>query len=298
MIDTEERVEPLLDVDVIPEDLQKRMIFYYPKNWQDLLDATEQAYQDLRSHVKEHGIRGWKGSLMIVENMGLVWTWAQDDYARSVYNMSLLEKTEGAMKDAVAESKSTLPTFDRMLDYKVINPKHDAWFDSLTNSGFNFVCTAWLKNITVSKGAGKEEVVKEKMEGKRNIGGKVDVVLKFHITGDKYLVDVEKGAGLMSRVVDREMDFAEFVRVYNVIQKADRKRRSELFKRLRSKRDAILEERRKASEKKESPEKPENGEAVKETKAGDVENITVEDQVEGEEASGEDDLLNLNLDLS
>ena len=140
----------------------------------------------------------------------------------------------------------------------IINKKYDAWADGMRFSGFSFIWTAHLKALTVSKGEGKEEVVKEKSEGKRNIAGKVDVVIKFHQDDGKYLSDINKGRGLSSRVENREnMDFSEFVRIYKLLQKNDRKRRDEMFSKLEERRKAVLAKRQKAKEEKITKEEPE-----------------------------------------
>lgn len=252
MIDPDDGVARLLDVDVVPEKLQERIIFYYPKSWKDLIAATDDAYEKLVEHTDKHGLRGWRGSIIAVENKGLCWDWAQDDYVQEVYKKTLAEKALDAKKIAIADEKSMHPTLSPMRDYGVINKKYDAWADGIKNSGFNFIWTAHFKAVTVSEGEGKAKVVKEKVEGKRNIGGKVDVLIKFHQNDGKFMADITKGRGLSTRVENQEnMDFTEFVRLFNLLQKNDKKRRDQLFIKLEKKRKQLLERREEVRRKKE-----------------------------------------------
>lgn len=252
MIDPDDGVARLLDVDVVPEKLQERIIFYYPKSWKDLIAATDDAYERLAKHIDEHGLRGWRGSIITVENKGLCWDWAQDDYVQEVYKKTLMEKALDAKKIAIADEKSMHPTLSPMRDYGVINKKYDAWADGIKNSGFNFIWTAHFKAVTVSEGEGKAKVVKEKVEGKRNIGGKVDVLIKFHQDDGKFKADITKGRGLSTRVENQEnMDFTEFVRLFNLLQANDKKRRDQLFVNLEKKRRLLLKKREEVKRKKE-----------------------------------------------
>lgn len=244
MIDPDDGVARLLEVDVVPEKLQERIVFYYPKNWKDLIVATDDAYEKLAKHVDEHALRGWRGSIIIVENKGLCWDWAQDDYVQEIYKKTLVEKALDAKKIAIADEKGSHPTLSPMLDYGVINRKYDAWADGMKNSGFNFIWTAHFKAVTVSEGGGKEKIVKEKVEGKRSIPGKVDVLIKFHQDDGKFMADIPKGRGLSTRVENQEnMDFTEFVRIFNLLQKSDKKRRDQLFIKLEQKRQQLLKRR-------------------------------------------------------
>ena len=94
--------------------------------------------------------------------------------------------------------------------------------------------------------------MKEKVEGKRNIGGKVDVLIKFHQDDGKFMADITKGRGLSTRVENQEnMDFTEFVRLFNLLQKNDKKRRDQLFIKLEKKRKQLLERREEVRRKKE-----------------------------------------------
>lgn len=293
MIDPDDGVARLLDVNVIPEILQERITFFYTKNWKDLISATDDAYEELAKHVEKRGLRGWRGSIIVVENMGMMWDWAQDDYVQDVYHKTLGEKALEASKIAKEEEKKMHPTLSPIRDYGVINKKHDAWSDGMRNSGFNFIWTAHYKVITVSKGDGKEEVVREKIEGKRNIGGKIDVVIKFHQDGGKYLADIIKGRGLSKRVENREMDFTEFVRLFDFLQKNGKKWRNELFVKLEKRRQQVLRDREKA--KREKEEKT----TVQKTKTEDSPQIsqpsekdTTENKLEdpSEDVSDDDDL--------
>lgn len=245
MIDPDDGEARLLDVEVIPSFLQDRMAHFQPNNWKELISATDQTYEILAEHVNERGLRGWRGSMIIVENMGYCWDWAQDDYVQDVYNKTLAEKALDASKIAEAREKGAHPTLSPKRDYGVINKKYDAWADGMRNSGFSFIWTAHLKSITISKGEGKEEVIVVKCEGKRNIGGKVDVVIKFHQDDGKYLSDIDKGRGLSSRLDNRDnMDFSEFVRLYKLLQKNDKKRRVEVFAKYQKRREQIIAERK------------------------------------------------------
>ena len=256
MIDPDDGVARLLEVDVVPEKLQERIIFYYPKSWKDLIAATDDAYEKLVKHVNEHALRGWRGSIIIVENKGLCWDWAQDDYVQEIYKKTLVEKALDAKKIAVADEKGSHPTLSPMLDYGVINRKYDAWADGMKNSSFNFIWTAHFKAVTVSEGGGKEKIVKEKVEGKRSIPGKVDVLIKFHQDDGKFMADITKGRGLSTRVENQEnMDFTEFVRIFNLLQKSDKKRRDQLFIKLEKKRQQLLERREEVKRMKEGENK-------------------------------------------
>lgn len=249
MIDPDDGEARLLDVEVIPSFLQDRMAHFQPNNWKGLISATDQAYEILAEHVNKRGLKGWKGSMIIVENMGYCWDWVQDDYVQDVYNKTLVEKALDASKIAEAREKGMHPTLSRRKDYGVINKKYDAWADGMRHSGFNFIWTAHLKSLTVSKGEGGEEVVKEKCEGKRNVAGKVDVVIKFHQNEGKYLSDVDKARGLSSRLDNRnDMDFSEFVRLYKLLQDNDKKRRVEAFAKYQKRREQIVAGRKKMIE--------------------------------------------------
>ena len=252
IMDPDDGVARLLEVEVVPEELQERMIFYHPRNWKELIKATDDAYERLTKHVNKRGLHGWHGSILIVENMGLCWDWVQDDYVQDVYNKTLAEKALDASKIAQADEKKMHPTLSPMRDYGVINRKHDAWTDGIRKSGFNFAWTAHYKVVTINKGKGEEEVVREKIEGKRNLGGKVEIVIKFHQDGGKYLADVLKGRGLSNRVENREnMDFSEFIKLFKLLQKSGKKRRVEYFKKLKAKRQQIIMNREKAKREKE-----------------------------------------------
>lgn len=241
-VDPDAGTSRLLDAGVVEDFLQDRIVHIIPKNWNELMEATDQAYEMLSEHIQKYGERGRIGSLIVVENRGVCWQWAQDDYSESVYGKSLVEKQEDAKKLAVSKDKATQPTFNRMLDYGVINPKYNAWAEGMKNCGFNFIWTAWYKEVTTQKGDGREEIVSQKTEGQRADPGRTDVILKFHIRDGKYLVDLEKRRGLTSRFVDQEnVDFSMFVKNYKILQQADRKRREEQFKALEEKRRKILE---------------------------------------------------------
>ena len=283
MIDPDDGEARLLDVEVIPSFLQDRMVHFQPKNWKELMSATDQAYEILSKHVKDRGLRGWQGSMVVVENKGYCWDWAQDDYVQDVYNKTLSEKALDAKKIAVADDKTMHPTLNPMRDYGVINKKYDAWADGMRSSGFSFIWTAHLKALTVSKGEGKAEVVKEKCEGKRNIAGKVDVVIKFHQEDGKYLSDIDKGRGLSSRLENREnMDFSEFVRVYKLLQKNDKKRRVDVFAKYEQKRKQNLAKR------KEMMEAEKKKKTSKEGKKEEPEEVKEDDTPTDENTSGEE----------
>lgn len=252
MIDPDDGVARLLDVDVVPEKLQERIIFYNPRNWKDLIAATDDGYEKLTKHIDKRGLKGWHGSVIIVENKGVCWDWAQDDYVQEIYKKTLAEKALDAKKIAIADEKGSHPTLSPMRDYGVINKKYDAWADGMKNSRFNFIWTAHFKAVTVSEGGGKEKVVKEKIEGKRSVPGKIDVLIKFHQDDGKFMADITKGRGLSTRVKNQEnMDFTEFVRIFNLLQKNDKKRRDDLFIRLEKKRQQLLKKREEVRRKKE-----------------------------------------------
>ena len=256
MIDPDDGVARLLDVDVIPEKLQERITFYHPKSWKDLIVATDDAYERLAEHIDKNGLKGWRGSIIIVENKGLCWDWAQDDYVQEVYKKTLGEKALEAKKIAIADEKGMHPTLSPMRDYGVINKKYDAWADGIKNSGFNFIWTAHFKAVTVSEGGGKEKVVKEKIEGKRSVPGKIDVLIKFHQDDGKFMADITKGRGLSTRVENREnMDFTDFVGIFTLLQKNDKKRRDQLFIKLEKKRQQLIKRREEVKREKENEKK-------------------------------------------
>ena len=226
--DLDDGLEPLFEQERTEYDLQDRIEIAVCTSFDDWLDTHEYFIDRLKRWKEDRGVMG----MFAVDNLGKMWEWARSSYAEKSYGMSMRELLIQRRRMALEASKRTLPVFDQMVDYGVINPYHNDPLEKLklmSNQYFHYLWTAPVKEYDgrlVTQGQWENEF-------------RVDFTIHKYKDGEgadaKFYADLTKWRGQSRGFVRRQNP--TFLRITNAIkhirelEAQDRKVKSLSFKR-------------------------------------------------------------------
>jgi len=181
-------VGELLEAGRLPDDLQHCVWYANVKNVWEAYSAFGTFKKMLSEHRTKYGVMGWLG----IENMGALWDSSQSCYCEEIYGMPLYQLKLEKMKEAKSDTKKGKPTFDRMLEYGVINSIHDGLINEVSfGDSFHMVWTTHMKLKYDEKGAAVGQIG----AGKKGIDAKVRFRLRKLIHDGEFIGIVVKSRG-------------------------------------------------------------------------------------------------------
>lgn len=209
----------VLNQQVTPQEVAR--IKYYPcKDFEEILDATEDAYKTLELHKSTHGV---EGAWIIVDNLEKSWEWSRELYSITAYGQEITDRMMEARKSQIFAKRAGSGAkgeaiFNQQLDYGVINPLHNRWSGQFPLSGFNFV---WLSPWKV------DEKTKEWRYGQKQNEQKVDYTFfKYRIAkGEPTQGDIIKSRSTETLIKQiKEPDFTHFVKAIKEQEEKEKNR--------------------------------------------------------------------------
>lgn len=197
----------VLNQTITPEEVSR--IKYYPcRDFEQILESTEDAYAVLDIHKQEFGVLG---TWIIVDNLEKAWEWSRELYSITAYGQEITDRMMEARKTQIFAKRAGSGAkgeaiFNQQLDYGVINPLHNRWSGRFPLSGFNFV---WLSPWKV------DEKTKEWRYGQKQNEQKVDYTFfKYRIAkGEPVQGDIIKSRSTETLIKQiKNPDFTGFVR--------------------------------------------------------------------------------------
>lgn len=217
----------LLKKNVIPNTLQKRIIYWKCEDIMDAYDAWDYMRVKLKKHIRRCGHTA--GAWIVIENAGAMWEFAQDYYAETIEGMSMRELLIKKKKEAKRKGHIAFSAFGSQRDaYKVINPLHNNLRNSITNSDFNVIFTCHLKDIYGDSESGTEgKIVGKKGEGQKKNEADMDFIIRCHINRKQNIrfkeLRTSKDTDLLFKN-EKDMDFTQFWKWIYAIMKREAER--------------------------------------------------------------------------
>jgi len=171
-------IVPLVERGRLPRKLAPSLKWAPVQHIQDAYDAWDIFKPMLQKHMKKYGRHlAW----ICIENVGQMWESTRCDFSKMVFDKPLHQIMLEARKKALAADKMTMPEFNRLFDYKVINPMHNDLRNDIMFGEFNVIITTHMKDLYNKKG----EVIGSVGAGQKENDGFVDYILRKKVVEGK-----------------------------------------------------------------------------------------------------------------
>lgn len=139
VLDGDGGMAKLVQRGLLPSKYRQSLHYNLGHSWESVNVACEKVLADAPLWREEHGpASAW----LLIDNVYKIYRWARDDYSKSVYGMSEVERAKVQRKKALQQNKGNLPTFNRRDDYGNINQMFTSQFwDPIMYSGINVLAT-------------------------------------------------------------------------------------------------------------------------------------------------------------